>query len=84
MDVLFKFHSISASNSRSAVRLGGVRIASDDTMCHYTEVKGSTHHDMGSHMGHAFTATILKLILANVTLHHKTNKKSHSPVLCYG
>ena len=32
MDVLFKFHSISASNSRSAVRLGGVRIASDDQM----------------------------------------------------
>ena len=25
-----------------------------------------------------------KLVWSIVTLHHKTNKKSHGPVLCYG
>ena len=24
------------------------------------------------------------MVMAYVTLHHKTNKKSHGPVLCYG
>ena len=27
---------------------------------------------------------ILLLLTLYVTLHHKTNKKSHGPVLCYG
>ena len=31
-----------------------------------------------------FKNTIPFKIILNVTLHHKTNKKSHSPALCYG